>query len=77
MNIPGTAFQLAALFLVVMPGIVYLAVQHRFHGPTPESLQTGNRVLRAVMVSAVFDSLYLMALGPHFVWLVRHGGSSR
>jgi Family of unknown function (DUF6338) len=70
MSIPSTAYQLAVLLVLVMPGIVYSAVRSRLRGPTPDDREVGARILRAIMVSAVLDSLYLIVVGPRLVKLV-------
>jgi hypothetical protein len=66
MNIPGTIYQLAVLLVLVMPGVVYAAFRSRWRGSSYEDRDVGARVLRAMAVSAALDSIYAIALGPHF-----------
>lgn len=74
MSIPGTAYQLVVLLVLVMPGIVYAAARGRLRGPGPDDRDASVRVLRAMMISAALDTLYVVALGPHFLALHRDRG---
>jgi hypothetical protein len=67
--VPSTIQQLAILLLFVVPGSVYQAVLDRFRGPLAAEQDASNRVLRAIAASAVFDSLYVIAIGPHLIGL--------
>jgi hypothetical protein len=68
-SIPGTAYQLVVLLVLVMPGVVYSAVRSRLRGPTADDRDVGVRILRAMVVSAALDSLYGLILGPRLVTL--------
>lgn len=68
MVVPTTVFQLAAVLLLVVPGIVYTAVRRRLGGPTPEDQALSVRLTRAVGISVVLDLAYGIIAGP---WLVR------
>lgn len=69
MTIPSTAIGAALLLALVMPGIVVAAVRTRLRGPVPEDRDVGVRVLRAMAVSLVLDSIYALAVGPHLYTL--------
>jgi hypothetical protein len=68
--LPSTVQELAILLLTALPGLVYLAVRERLLGPRPPEQELGSRILRAVAVSVVLDSLYMMALGPQLARLL-------
>lgn len=68
MLIPTSVFQLAAVLLLAVPGIVYTAARRRLIGPTPEDQAFSVRLTRAVAVSVILDLIYLLALSP---WLAR------
>lgn len=65
----GTGLLIALLFLV--PGSVYQFARSRLRGPAPDDASATNRILRALAVSAMLDTLYAVAVGPHLVRLVR------
>ncbi|GAB3313797.1 DUF6338 family protein [Geodermatophilus aquaeductus] len=67
MLVPTSVFQLAAVLLLMLPGIVYTAVRRRLVGPTPEDQAFSVRLTRALAVSVVFDIAYVLIAGP---WLV-------
>jgi Family of unknown function (DUF6338) len=66
--IPTSVFQLAAVLLLAVPGIVYTAARRRLVGPTPEDQAFSVRLTRALAVSVVLDLVYVLALSP---WIVR------
>ncbi len=66
MSLPGSGLQLLVLLAFVIPGSVYQAVKTRLQGPRPDE-DAGDRVLRAVALSAGFASAYAIAFGP---WIV-------
>lgn len=68
MLIPTSVFQLAAVLLLAVPGIVYTAARRRLIGPTPEDQAFSVRLTRAVAVSVILDLTYLLILSP---WLVK------
>jgi Family of unknown function (DUF6338) len=65
--LPSTVQELAILLLFVIPGTVYQGVLDRFRGPVAAEQDSSNRIVRAVAASAVFDSVYAVAIGPHLV----------
>ena len=64
MLVPNSVFQLAALLLLVVPGIVFAAVRRRLIGPVPDDKDFSVRLIRAISVSVLLDVLYIIALGP-------------
>jgi hypothetical protein len=71
MSIPGTAYQLVILLVLVLPGVVYSAMARHIRGRMPEDQDVGSLVLRSMMVSAALDSAYLIAFGPRLITLAR------
>lgn len=67
MALPQTVFQLLALLLLVVPGIVFTAVRRYLRGPGPDDKDFSVRLVHAIAASVVFDALYLVVAGP---WLV-------
>ena len=68
MLIPTSVFQLAAVLLLAVPGIVYTAARRRLVGPTPEDQAFSVRLTRAIAVSVILDLTYVLVLSP---WLVQ------
>lgn len=67
-SLPGDGFQLVALLLFVLPGIVYQFVRTRLRGPVPDDASSLTRVLRALGMSVFLVSLYTLLAGP---WLLQ------
>ena len=67
MVVPGSVFQLAAVLLLVVPGIVYAAVRRRLTGPLPDDKDFSVRLVRAVAISAVLDLVYALVAGPRIL----------
>jgi hypothetical protein len=65
--IPSTVQQLAILVLFVLPGTVYQVVRDHLLGPLASEQDIGNRVLRAIAMSALLDSIYALVAGPTLV----------
>jgi len=65
--VPGSVFQLAAVLLLVVPGIVYAAVRRRLTGPLPDDKDFSVRLVRAVAISAVLDLVYALVAGPRIL----------
>lgn len=63
MSIPATTTQLIALLVFVLPGIVYAAVRGSLRGLGTHDRSVGTRVLHAIVVGAVLNAVYLLALG--------------
>lgn len=63
--------QLGILVLVVLPGITYQFLRERWRGPVPGERDLGERVLRSIVASILFDALYLIIAGPALVRLAR------
>jgi hypothetical protein len=57
--VPSSAFQLAAVLLLLVPGIVYSATRRWLGGPTPEDQAFSVRLTRALAVSVVVDLAYV------------------
>lgn len=77
MIVPTTLFQLAAVLLLAVPGIVYTAVRRWLGGPTPEDQALSVRLTRAVGVSVILDLTYLLVAGPALVGLVTGGAKTQ
>lgn len=71
MIIPDTAYQLAVVLVLVVPGIVFAATARWWSGPTPEDRDFSVRLARAIAISVVLDGLYAVALGPFIVHFAR------
>lgn len=67
MALPQTLFQVIAILLLVVPGIVFTAVRRYLRGPGPDEKDFSVRLVHAISASAFFDCLYLIVAGP---WLV-------
>lgn len=61
---PANEFQLLALLLIILPGVVFEAVSTSFRGPSPTQRDGTGRVLSALAVSAALAVAYLPILGP-------------
>ena len=71
---PSTLQQIILLVLFVLPGITYQFVRERMRGPVPGERDLAERVLRALTASIVLDALYLIAIGPWLVHLIKPSG---
>ncbi|MEU2134568.1 DUF6338 family protein [Streptomyces sp. NPDC056004] len=67
MQPPSTVAQLAALVLLLLPGLTYQFLRERWRGPVASEAQLGERMLRAVTASVALNGLYVIAAGPALV----------
>lgn len=75
--IPSTAYGLAVLLALVIPGAVYTSVRTAVGGRSPHDGELGTRVLRAILASAILDSAYLVIFGNAVVAPFAEGIDSR
>jgi Family of unknown function (DUF6338) len=73
MVVPTTAYGVIVLVLLVLPGIVYAAVRTAVQGYRWQDRDVTSRVLQALLVSALLDTIYLLVLGDTAVRLVTPG----
>ncbi len=73
---PSTLQQIILLVLFVLPGITYQFVRERMRGPVPGERDLAERVLRALTASIVLDAIYLIAVGPWLVHMIKPSGRS-
>lgn len=66
MQLPTSAYSLAVLVLLVIPGITFATVQSLLTGPTTKDKTVGVRILEAVLVSVIFDCIYAIAFSSIF-----------
>jgi hypothetical protein len=71
---PSTLQQIILLVLFVLPGITYQFVRERMRGPVPGERDLAERVLRALTASIVLDAIYLIAIGPWLVHVIKPSG---
>jgi len=71
---PSTLQQIILLVLFVLPGITYQFVRERMRGPVPGERDLAERVLRALTASIVLDAIYLIAIGPWLVHMIKPSG---
>lgn len=62
MPFPTTSFQIVAVIVLLLPGLVYAVVRRRRKGYSPDDLAIDTRIAQALVVSVLLDSLYF-ALG--------------
>jgi len=67
----STVQQVVLVVFFVLPGISYQFVRERMRGPVPGERDLSERVLRALTASIALDAIYLMAIGPQIVHLIR------
>lgn len=67
MALPQSLFQLLCLLLLVVPGIVFTYVRRWLRGPSADDQDFSVRLIHAIAASVVFDSLYLIAVGPQLL----------
>jgi len=75
MPVPTTAYGVAVLLILVIPGIVYAAVRTAVRGHRSHDREAPARVLQALMVSALLDALYLLLFGTWAVDLLSGRGA--
>ena len=63
MIIPTTLFGIAAVVALVVPGLVYAAIRTTLQGFVQADQSVTARIVQAVMISVLLDSLYLVVLG--------------
>ena len=67
MQVPSSLIQVAALLVLVVPGLVFAAVRRALLGPVPEDREVGVRVSRAIAASAALNAVYAFVLGPYII----------
>src|SRR5215207_9122353 len=75
MPVPTTAYGVAVLLILFIPGIVYAAVRTAVCGQRSHDREVPARVLQALMVSALLDALYLLLFGKWAVDLLSGRGA--
>jgi hypothetical protein len=63
MIIPTTLFGIAAVVALVVPGLVYAAIRTTLQGFVAADQSVTARIVQAVLISVLLDSLYLVLLG--------------
>lgn len=63
MLIPTDEFGLISLLVLIVPGVIFMWVKSSFNGYTAEDRSVPARILQALVVSVVFDSIYFAFLG--------------
>ncbi|MFG3245492.1 DUF6338 family protein [Streptomyces sp. NPDC048187] len=71
MQPPATVTQLLLSAVALLPGAAYQFVRESRRGPAPGEGDLGHRLLRALTVSVVLDSLYFAVLGSRPAELVQ------
>jgi hypothetical protein len=71
---PSTLQQVILLVLFILPGITYQFVRERMRGPVPGERDLAERILRALTASIVLDAIYLIAIGPWLVHMIKPSG---
>ncbi|WP_322544569.1 DUF6338 family protein [Rhodococcoides fascians] len=71
MALPESLFQLLVLLLLVVPGIVFTYVRRWLRGPSADDKDFSVRLIHAIAASVVFDSLYLVAVGPQLLQMAQ------
>lgn len=64
---PATVTQLLIILLFVVPGFVYQAIRISVRGRLPLDIELSTRLVRAIVASAIFALIYLIALGDVLV----------
>jgi hypothetical protein len=77
MTLPTNAFGVAALVILLLPGIVWTTVRTAVRGRLPDDRDVAGRVLQAVVVSTVLDTFYLLLLGNTAVKAARGAATGR
>lgn len=75
MTLPQTLFQVVAILLLVVPGIIFTATRRFLRGPGADEKDFSVRLIHAIAASVIFDCLYLIVAGPWLVSLIA-GASS-
>src|SRR4051794_18126207 len=65
---PEGVFGLAVLFVLALPGVLWASVRSRLTGFSMHDRDVSSRILEALIVSTVFDSIYVILFGD---WLVQ------
>ncbi|MFJ9151765.1 DUF6338 family protein [Streptomyces sp. NPDC102270] len=73
MTIPTTAYAVSVFLVLVLPGIVYGVVRATVSGTRPHDRGWTPRVLQAILVSILLNTLYLLVLGKTAVIWVTGG----
>lgn len=71
MVIPSTAYGLAVLLVLVLPGVVYAAVRTAVRGFGAHDCSVSARILQAILVGALLNVVYLLVLGNWVIDLIR------
>ncbi|MGW1520720.1 DUF6338 family protein [Streptomyces sp. NPDC002287] len=70
---PATLVQLVLVVLFVTPGVTYQLVRERRRGSKPGEQDVTQRVLRALIASAILDAIYVLLIGPQLISLFEIG----
>src|SRR4051794_1332931 len=73
MGVPGTSGQLVILLLFILPGSVYQVTRSRLRGPNPADQDATSKILRALAVSTLLNTIYVIALGDSLLGPLRAG----
>lgn len=63
MSLPTDAFGVLFYLALIVPGVVFISVRAQFRGFRDVDRSVGARILLAFVVSAVFDAVYVAAIG--------------
>lgn len=74
-TIPGTAFQLVLLLLLILSSSSYPFVRTRLRGPQRDDFSALNRTLRALVVSTLLVALYALTVGRDLLGRIRQARS--
>lgn len=74
MNLPANAYGVGVLLVLVLPGVVWMTVRTAVRGRVPHDRDIAARVLQALVVSAILDTVYVLAFGSALVDGVKDAG---
>jgi hypothetical protein len=67
--VPTTVFQVAAVIVFLLPGLVYAVVRRARKGFRPDDLALDSRIAQALVISVLLDATYVtVAAGVSLVW---------
>lgn len=73
MTVPANAYGVAVLLVLVLPGVVWTSVRTAVRGRLPHDRDVTARVLQALAISAVLDTVYVVVFGSALVDGLRAG----